>query len=77
MRHSINPLKWLVWLFLKVKWRKSPFQRYHCPEPLSKEGKAEMTKMLRAAVIRHDFIRILREIYMDKHVWHIQGEDGD
>ena len=82
MIYSINPFKWLVWFGLKWKyWKKystSKWRNYHYPQKLlSKEGKAEMTKMLRAAVIRHDFIRILRRIYMDEHVWKIKDKDND
>ncbi len=38
MIYSTNPLKWLLWLCQKIRRRKSKWQLYHCPKPLSKKG---------------------------------------
>ena len=38
MMYSMNLLKWLRWLCQKIRWRKSKWQLYHCPLPLSRKG---------------------------------------
>lgn len=44
MKYSINPFKWLAWLWRRVNWRDSKWIAYHCPKPLSRKGKAALLR---------------------------------
>ncbi|KKN32326.1 hypothetical protein LCGC14_0814750 [marine sediment metagenome] len=58
MTYSVNPFKWLLWLYQKIKWRKSKWQKYYISKPLSKAGKAAMYKELRDIMDSRDYIGI-------------------
>ncbi len=47
MIYSMNPFRWLLWLCQKIRWRKSKWQLYHCPVPLSRKGQKVLKDRLR------------------------------
>ncbi len=58
MKYSLNPFKWLLWLFQKIKYRNSKWQKYYISKPLGKAGKAAMYKELIDCLDGCDYIGI-------------------
>ncbi len=58
MKYSLNPFKWLLWLYQKIKWRNSKWQKYYIMKPLSKAGKVAMYQELRDHMDKCDYIGV-------------------
>ena len=47
MKYSLNPFKWLLWLFYKIKYRNSKWQKYYVSKSLNKRGREKVKDELR------------------------------
>ncbi len=53
MKYSLNPFKWILWLWRRWKWRKrtrDEWRSFYRPsKPLSRKGRAMLLKKMKAA----------------------------
>lgn len=57
MKYSLNPIKWLVWLYYRIKLRKSykKFPDFCAARPLSKTEKQKLMSKMDEAVKNMDW----------------------
>lgn len=56
MEYSLNPFKWLVWLYRRIKYRGTKWTCWFYPKPLSRKAKREAFKKVAEEIKTYKFL---------------------